>query len=139
MKKRFLGLLCAAALLAMPAPVLAAENSSTVTEISTDISVDAEIDIRVKYEETASQNSTSLGSSESVTLQDGTTVTVESDREADREIRAMVILLNNAEGAARRGLPMNMLPGSQENTGRIPICCMCCFPVTERKQNRKVP
>lgn len=100
MKKRFLGLLCAAALLAMPAPVLAAENSSTVTEISTDISVDAEIDIRVKYEETASQNSTSIGSSESVTLQDGTTVTVESDREADREIRAMVILLNNAEGDA---------------------------------------
>lgn len=86
MKKLLIIMICTAALL-LPSTAVQAK----------DMSIQADINVVVKYAEEDPDNSVELGSSEPVVLEDGTEVTFMTDREEDQDIRAAVILITEGE------------------------------------------
>lgn len=59
-----------------------------------------EIDVKAQYIEKDLENSTILGSGQSITLQDGTVITIKSNDEADDDIKAVIIPVTKEEEEA---------------------------------------
>ncbi|SDF56265.1 hypothetical protein [Marvinbryantia formatexigens] len=100
MKKLFTGLFCAVMALAGTVSVMTlAEPVPVMAEgLSVDTTVD--VDVTVTYTEEALSGSTELGSGETITLQDGTKVTVQAQDSADGDIRAAVVPVTQEDAEA---------------------------------------
>lgn len=86
MKKLLITIICLTALI-MPSQSVMAEN----------LAIQTDIDVIVKSAEEDPDNSVELGSGHPIILQDGTEVTFKTSNEADKDIRAAVILITEGE------------------------------------------
>lgn len=90
MKKLLLSMTYIVMVLLMSVQILAADS----------LVVEEEIDVKARYTEKELENSTILGSGQSITLQDGTVITIRSNDEADDDIKAVVIPVTKEEEEA---------------------------------------